>query len=77
MSSYAVKDYYKIKHEEKEYPWPCNSEPDRTIILFDDDVLTKAEDGTFTKHTGACCMWIQIPEEDLIYCTDEIKLRMF
>jgi len=61
-------DFYKIKpeHDEKEYPWPCKRQPNRTIQLFDDDILTKQKDGKgFTKHTGLCCLNIQIPETDL------------
>ena len=34
--------------------WPWAGDKHRKTELFTDDVLTKAEDGTYTKHTGIC-----------------------
>ena len=61
----AAGDYCKVK-KDKIYPWPCKSEPDRTLPIFDDDILTRSSPGVFTKHTGICCLNILIPEEDII-----------
>lgn len=58
-------DYQKVK-KDGTYPWPCKPIPYRTIKIFDDDVLTRAMPGVFTKHTGLCCLGIQIPESDII-----------
>lgn len=66
---YSVTDYYTIKHKKKDYPWPVrdSSAPERTITLFDDDILTKSDDGTFFKQTGLGCGNITVPEEDLVF----------
>lgn len=58
-------DYLRVK-KDSIYPWPCKNEPDRTIQLFDDDVLSRNSDGSYTKHTGLCCIGIIIPDEDII-----------
>jgi hypothetical protein len=50
----------------KEYPWPCAKNPNRTILIFNDDMLQRASNGTFTKLTGIGCLNIQIPEEDIV-----------
>lgn len=69
--AYKITEYYRIKEHVKEYPWPCQPEPDRTITLYDWDVLTKCADGTYTKHTGLGCVNIGIPPEDVIFVTDK------
>lgn len=49
-----------------EYPWPCESEPNRTIELFTDDVLTKnAETGKYIKHTGLGCFNIVLEDNQV------------
>ncbi len=60
-----INKWLSIK-KEKEYPWPCKAESERTILLFKDDVLTKNEEGTYTKHTGLCCFGIEIPDKDIV-----------
>ena len=68
--------WYQIKEGIKEYPWPCGSFLDRTIDIFDNDVLTLDENGkTYTKHTGACCFGIEIPKEDLVKVNSDIELQ--
>ncbi|MDD5015201.1 MAG: hypothetical protein PHW73_08895 [Atribacterota bacterium] len=71
---FTINKYYKIK-EKKEYPWPSRLSDNGKILLFPSDVLTKNEDGTFTKHTGLCCTSILIPEEDLIFTEKPVNLR--
>lgn len=63
--AFSIDGALRVKAD-KTYPWPCAPEPDRTIDLFDDDVLTKSEDGTYMKHTGLGCLHIVIPDEDLV-----------
>lgn len=61
-------DFYKVKteHNGNAYPWPCKPHPDRTIELFDDDILTKQPDGGgYTKHNGICCVNIPVPDDHL------------
>lgn len=54
---------YRCKVE-GEYPWPCTQFPDRTLLIFTDDLLTRSSDGRgWTKHTGLCCTHILIPED--------------
>ena len=67
--------YYKVKQDES-YPWSCESDPNRKMDLFTDDVLQKNENGTYTKLTGICCCNIVIPENDIEPIEKEIKLRM-
>ena len=64
MASYTVTGYYKPKAQGK-YPWPCEAEPDRTIELFVDDVLTKDPDGTYCTHTGLMCFRIQLTDDQV------------
>lgn len=71
---YTISEYYKIKSIDKEYPWPCQSSPNRVIKLFSDDVLTKSEDGTYMKQTGLGCFGIIIPDADVEHITSPINL---
>jgi hypothetical protein len=63
-------DHQKVG-KDKEYPWPCESKPDRKIMIFDDDILTRSSLGVFTKHTGICCCGINIPESDIVEVFDD------
>ena len=58
------------------YPWPCASEPERTIDLLEDDVLTKSDDGKYTVHTGICCFGIVLKDDEVKPIDDEVKLRL-
>ena len=58
--------YYVYTNPEiKYYPWPCESQPDRTIELIQDDILVKTDTDTFTMLTGIAKLGILIPEADL------------
>ena len=57
---------YRIKHDEATYPWPCNSDPDRTITVTKHDLFSITIDGTVVKHTGVGCFGILIPKDDFI-----------
>lgn len=63
---------YRIKEGPKEYPWPCEVYPDRTINITRKDVFFKCEDGTLVKWNEPGGFGIVIPEEDL----EEIDLEM-
>ena len=73
---FKIDGYYKIKHKEKEYPWPCKSEPDRKIMIYDDDVLTSSDGKSYFKHTGLGCFGIEIPEEDIIFYDELANMRL-
>lgn len=64
--------YQRVK-KSKEYPWPWGGQLDRTIMIYDDDILRRSEKGIFTKITGLCCLNIHIPEEDIIEAVDNEK----
>ena len=64
-----IGDHQKVK-ETAVYPWPCASDPHRTIKIFDDDILSRNSPGSFTKHTGFCCFGILIPESDIVEVKD-------
>ncbi len=59
--------FYKIKKEHggTEYPWPCRPYPDRTYVILDCDILTKAKNGKYTKHNGLGTFNHVIPDEHL------------
>lgn len=73
---YTISSWYKIKHEKRQYPWPCESDRNRLITIRNDDVLTKSKDGTFMKHTGLGCFGITIPDDDLIKQDESINLQV-
>ena len=55
---------YRVK-KEGEYPWACKNKQNRMIRLFKDDQLTKNEDGKHTKHTGICCVGIELDDKEV------------
>lgn len=59
--------YLRIKAEHcgKEYPWPNAKNPDQTLMLFHDDVLTKDPNGTYWKHTGIMVGNLHIPADHI------------
>lgn len=61
---YQLKRFYRVKAN-KEYPWPCADMPNRKMEIFQDDVLTLRDDGTFVKHTGLGTFGHVIPMEDV------------
>lgn len=67
-------DGYWTPRERKEYPWPCAMDPHRTIELGPGDVLTKAVNGTMTKHNGLCMVNIHVPENDLERVDGSVKM---
>lgn len=72
---FTISEYYRVKTE-KEYPWPCASEPNRMLTIYTDDVLTKDPKlGTYMKHTGLGTFGHVIPDEDLEFVTKPINLK--
>jgi len=72
---FTVKGAVRPK-KDGEYPWPCASEPDRTITLYDDDVLTRQDNGKYLKHTGLGCMNIMISDEEVEPWGEDKRLRL-
>ena len=70
---YELKTHYRVK-EQRTYPWPCAPEPKRTLELFPFDVLTKAKDGSVTKHNGLCMTGIIVPECDLVEVQEPLSM---
>lgn len=73
--SFTIAKSYLVKAA-KEYPWPCASDPKRTLTIFTDDVLTLRDDGTFIKHTGLGTFGHVIPLSDVIEHDSETHLQM-
>lgn len=73
--SFTIAKSYRVKAA-KEYPWPCASDPKRTLTIFTDDVLTLRDDGTFMKHTGLGTFGHVIPLPDVIEHDSETHLQM-
>ena len=77
--TYTLTDFFRIKYDEKKYPWPYKCNEDRTIKILKTDVLTidsETEDGIYsmTKHTGLMCINILIPEDDLEKVHEVVEL---
>lgn len=68
---YKVKGYYTPK--EKIY---IKTKLVENYPLFEDDILTKSEDGTFMKHTGLGLFGLVIDESLLEYHEDEAQLQI-
>jgi hypothetical protein len=58
------------------YSWPSMRDQDRTIELFEDDVLTPDAYGGYTKHTGLCCVGIVVPTDCLTFYPGSAELEM-
>ena len=59
------------------YSWPCKGEPNRTIELFTDDVLTKdPAAGTYMAHTGIGCFGIVLTDEEVEPIGKSVDLRL-
>lgn len=67
-----IGSHQKVK-EDKEYSWPCEPEPRRTIEIDTDDILVRERKGSFRKVSGICCFNIKIPEEDIIEVEEDTR----
>jgi hypothetical protein len=65
-----------IKFPSKEYTWPCVSDPNRKWTLYDDDVLTKEDAGTYSKHTGLGMFGLHVPDEDVVPFDRDVRLEL-
>ena len=62
---YKLDTHYTVR-EKRQYPWPCQLQPNRMLELWPGDVLTKNQQGGVTKHNGLCMTNIRVPESDLV-----------
>ena len=60
----------------KTYPWPCPSDPKRTIPIWAKDVLSRQRKNRYTCHTGLCCINIHIPDADVVPFKKDCYLRL-
>ena len=58
------------------YPWPCKSEPKRTIKLMKDDILSRMPDGTYQLITGPGCFGIVLTDAEVTVIDRDLKMRM-
>jgi hypothetical protein len=72
---FTIHKSYRVKSD-KDYPWPCGADPNRTLRIFADDVLTLSDDGTFMKHTGLGTFGHVIPMEDVVLHEEITHLQM-
>lgn len=75
--TFVINDGCRVRAEGR-YPWPCESEPKRTIELFADDVLTRMP-GTrdhYMKHTGLGCFGIVLRPDQVEPLPGPANLRM-
>ncbi len=76
---FTIKNGVRVKKDGK-YPWPAlrcvPPEPDRTIYLYTDDVLTRSEDGTYMKHTGLGCFNIVLRDDEVEPICNDSHLRL-
>ena len=73
MSKFQLDGFYHVK-KEKRYRWPCDSEPDRTTIIFPLDMLSKESDGIYNKQNGIYMSGILIPDSDVIFDAEVNKM---
>lgn len=55
---------YKVK-KEMIVKWPCDTQPNRCVKLYPDDILAKKEDGTYIRETGLGIFGIVIDDNDV------------
>lgn len=65
-----IEGYYRVK-KQGVFPWPCRAQPDRVVELRPHDVLLKAADGTYTKHTGLMLVGLQV-NDDAVEWVDKV-----
>lgn len=62
-TQYQLSTYYKVKNIEK-FKTKRNNE----LVIYPGDILTKNNDGSYTKHTGVMLVGIIIPDN----CVEKI-----
>jgi len=60
-----VNSYYKIRRHGY-YPWPWEGDKDRTLEIFESDMLVRERKDRYKCITGICCVNIHIPDTDVI-----------
>lgn len=73
--NFTIKNGFRVKVRGI-YPWPCADLPDRTLELFEDDVLTKQADGTYMKHTGLGTFGHVLKDDEVEPIGEEKHLRL-
>jgi len=64
-----------------DYPWPYEGQPDRTVFLDRDDVLTEerasygTRRGSYAKHTGLCCYDIRLLQSEVEPWPEPVRLQ--
>ena len=59
-----------------QYPWPCPTQPNRSIVLSTTDILTRSDDGTYMKHTGMGCFGIVLKEDEITTVKRPVTLQV-
>ena len=72
---FTINGGVKVK-KEGEYPWPWSGDENRKIMLYEDDVLTKSENGKYMKHTGVGCFDIILEDNEVEPIGKPVKLVM-
>lgn len=47
------------------YPWPWEGDKERTLELFDDDVLSRVGPDLYNTVTGLCCCNVRIKDSEV------------
>jgi hypothetical protein len=76
MTDLGVLGTYYATKITNTYHWSCESEPDRTIVIFGlnsyhHDVLQRVRPGVYNCLTGIGKLNISIPDEDVIEVKDD------
>ena len=71
--AFTIKNGFRVKSDGK-YPW--GDPPDKLVELHQDDVLTHAEDGTYVRHTGICCVNIWLKPDEVEPIGKPVALQM-
>lgn len=73
---FTISGGYKVKAP-GDYSWPCAGQPERTLYLEPDDVLTKdPRDGTYTVQTGLGCFGICLTDAQVELIGKDVYLKL-
>ena len=83
--NFKIKDSYRLDEQKltadelingKKYPWPCKSEPNRTLTIFKEDLLHRNKDKKYSKITGLATFGHIIPDDDLVFEKETKNMRV-
>jgi len=72
---FTIRNGFKVK-KDGTYPCPTKNNPNQTVKLFTDDVLTKEDDDKYMRHTGIGRYGIVLTDDEVEPIKKPVKLRV-